>query len=501
MKKILSMSFLVLFFTVAFVSCEDGLSPNDEVSVNESPQESSADVPRVFLSQDEMILLEELSNKTPKISMEQAMDIANNFLGKGSVSSTLSKSGTSVPRCEVLTRSKNSLSKSGSLTENLDTMLYVFNYDEGYAVVSADVRVPEEILAYSDEGNLHLDTDNPGLQIFFDMAQEYVEYNIMKAELMRDSLNELLNDKIQDAIGDVLEPINGLSKAKREISRTEVYSNSKETHVKTYLVGPHIKTFWHQNYPYNEFVPTKGGKRCPAGCVAVAFAQLMAFWQAPLRRTDSYDFIWSSIVGPKAYSRAIADFIKDVGFNINTNYDTSGSYAYTEDGIKLLKKYGYTTGNIIPYDFFKLKQSLDLERPVIIDGRRKVDNKTDETQGHCWLVDGYAKVNFEYDKKIYYRVVFKDDETEAISEDIVIDPEHGTFIRFYQHFNLGWKNQGSARGYYLANVFDVTREYRLKTYDNNNLIMRRTDEHGEYNYKYNVRIAPNIYYDYDYDYR
>lgn len=496
------MSFLVLFFAVAFVACEDDLSPNDEVSVNESPQESSAkEVPRVLLSQDEMILLEELSNKTTKRSMEQAMEIASNFFGKSSDAPTLSKRGAEVPRCEVLTRSKQTISKSRKTTEDIDTLMYLFNYDEGYAVVSADVRVPEEILAYSDEGNLHLDSDNPGLQIFFDMAQEYVEYNILKAELMRDSLSELLNDKFQDAIGDVFEPIHGLSKAKREISRTEVYSNSKETHVKTYLVGPHIKTFWHQNYPYNEFVPTKGGKKCPAGCVAVAFAQLMAFWQAPLRRTDSYDFIWSSIVGPKAYSHAIADFIKDVGFNINTNYDTSGSSAYTEDGIKLLKKYGYTTGNIIPYDFFKLKQSLDLERPVIIDGRRKVDNKTDETKGHCWLVDGYAMVNFEYDKKIYYRVVFKDDETEAISEDIVIDPEHGTFIRFYQHFNLGWKNQGSARGYYLANVFDVTREYRLKTYDKNNLVIKLNYEYGENNYKYNVRIAPNIYYDYDYDYR
>ena len=495
------MSFLVLFFAVAFVSCEDDLSPNGEVSANESPQESSAEVPRVLLSQDEMILLEELSNKTPKRSMEQAMEIASNFFGKSSDAPTLSKRGAEVPRCEVLTRSKQTISKSRKSTEDIDTLMYLFNYDEGYAVVSADVRVPEEILAYSDEGNLHLDSDNPGLQIFFDMAQEYVEYNILKAELMRDSLSELLNDKFQDAIGDVFEPIHGLSKAKREISRTEVYSNSKETHVKTYLVGPHIKTYWHQNDPYNYFAPSKGGKKCPAGCVAVAYAQLMAYWQWPLRRTDSYDFIWSSIVGPRAYSIAIADLIKDVGLNINTQYDTSGSCAYTEDGIKLLKKYGYTTSNLISYDFFKLKQSLDLERPVIIDGRRKVDNKTDETKGHCWLVDGYAMVNFEYDKKIYYRVVFKDDETEAISEDIVIDPEHGTFIRFYQHFNLGWENQGSARGYYLANVFDVTREYRLQTYDNNKLIMRRTYEYEEKNYKYNVRIAPNIYYDYDYDYR
>ena len=322
MKKIVSIATLVLFFAATLVSCDDDLSPNSETEVTAAtgtPQEPSADVPRVLLTQDEMILLEELSNKTPKISMERAMDIACNFMGKSSDAPTLSKRGAEVPRCEVLTRSKQTISKSGTTTEDIDTLMYLFNYDEGYAVVSADVRVPERVLAYSEEGSVSVDTDNPGLQIFFDMAQEYVEYNIMKAELMRDSLNELLNDKIQDAIGDVLEPINGLSKAKREISRTEVYSNSKETHVKTYLVGPHIKTFWHQNYPYNEFVPTKGGKRCPAGCVAVAFAQLMAFWQAPLRRTDSYDFIWSSIVGPKAYSHAIADFIKDVGFNINTN--------------------------------------------------------------------------------------------------------------------------------------------------------------------------------------
>ena len=505
MKKIVSIATLVSFFAATLVSCDDDLSPNSETEVTAAtgtPQEQSADVPRVLLSQDEMILLEELSNKTPKISMEHAMDIASNFLGKSSDAPTLSKRGAEVPRCEVLTRSKQIISKSGTTTEDIDTLMYLFNYDEGYAVVSADIRVPERVLAYSEEGSVSANTDNPGLQLFFDMAQVYVEYNITKAESMRDSLNELLNDKFQDALGVTLEPTHSLSKAKREISRTEVYSNCKETHVKTYLVGPYITTFWHQNYPYNEFVPTKGGENCHAGCVAVAFAQLMAYWQWPLRRTDAHDFIWSSIVGPSANDRAVADLIKEVGFAIKTEYDTSCSYAYTEDGIKLLQKYGYTTCNPVPYDFFKLKRSLDNERPVIIDGRRQeINNGIVETKGHCWLVDGYARATFQYDKNYYYRVVFKDEETGVISEDIIIQPEHGTFIRYYQHFNLGWENQGSTRGYYMANVFDVTREYRLKTYDKNNLVMSRTYEYGNPNYKYNVRIVPDIYYDYDYDYR
>ena len=262
MKKILSLSFLVLFFVVTLVSCYNELLPNNEVAATESPQESAKEVPSVMLTQDEMILLAELSNGTPKISQEQAVDIANNFLNKGTLPSSLSKHGTIVPRCEVLTRTKRCLSKSYSTVEDADTMLYVFNYDNGYAVVSADVRVPERVLAFSDNGNLSLQTDNPGLSLFLDMAQDYVDVCIDDAEAKRDSVEISLTDKLLGAYGIDVDTVSRLSKAK--VLTQKILINTAcwdhPTLIRTEVVPALIETYWHQDSPYNDEAPVIGGK-------------------------------------------------------------------------------------------------------------------------------------------------------------------------------------------------------------------------------------------------
>lgn len=56
--------------------------------------------------------------------------------------------------------------------------------------------------------------------------------------------------------------------------------------------GPLLRTRWHQDEPYNLFAPeridcTYPGSycRCPIGCVATAFAQILAFWQGPVYGT------------------------------------------------------------------------------------------------------------------------------------------------------------------------------------------------------------------------
>ena len=91
------------------MSCDNELSPDIETIEAGKPQEPQKEVPSVTLTQDEMILLEELSNKTPKRSVEQAVEIANDFFGKGAASNSLSKRGASMPKCEVLTRTRQSI--------------------------------------------------------------------------------------------------------------------------------------------------------------------------------------------------------------------------------------------------------------------------------------------------------------------------------------------------------------------------------------------------------
>lgn len=67
----------------------------------------------------------------------------------------------------------NTITRSGTS----DTLLYIFNYEgeEGYAVVSANKNT-DGLLAVTESGSYDpsIGTDNPGLAMFMDMAEDYV---------------------------------------------------------------------------------------------------------------------------------------------------------------------------------------------------------------------------------------------------------------------------------------------------------------------------------------
>lgn len=139
MKRFFYLMVLLLLFSAGLQSCGDDFAPIENSETLTAATDTSTAKPRVVLTREERVLLDEWANKTPKLSKEQAAEIADNFFGNESSVSTLSKFGSFAPQCEVLVRSKHKLSKSNDGHELLDTMLYVFNYDDGYAVVSAEL--------------------------------------------------------------------------------------------------------------------------------------------------------------------------------------------------------------------------------------------------------------------------------------------------------------------------------------------------------------------------
>lgn len=500
MKRILSIAFLVLFSTAMLVSCDDDLSSNNEVAATESPQELTREVPSVTLTQDEMILLEELSNGTPKISQEQAMNIASNFLNKGATPTSLSKHGTSVPRCEVFTRTKQRISKSGSAAEVVDTLLYVFNYDEGYAVISADVRVPEQVLAYSEEGSISLVADNPYIEMFKDMAADYIDNHITRSEQMRDSLENVLSEKIAATLGVAVDETPTLSKTVRVVDRFLLTNGCWDytTYKSTEVTGPFINTYWKQGTPYNGDAPYKGGKQCWAGCTSIAISQLMAYYECPKKYDNGGKIDWSSIT--KDYysynyndKRNVAEFVHKVGVAINTKYDTSGSGAWLEDGVAFLKKHGYHTNGVTSYSADEIRKSIDLKRPVAIVGYNiAATKKSGAKVGHTWLIDGYAKYNYDYNSRRTYVVITEDDVTGRRNGELEVHSSEGTSCRYYHHFNLGGgtNTSSTARGYFLENTFNIKNEYRL---DSGKGVLSVSNSYKPYDYKYSLIIATNIY--------
>ncbi|MBQ2607591.1 MAG: C10 family peptidase, partial [Paludibacteraceae bacterium] len=56
------------------------------------------------------------------------------------------------------------------------------------------------------------------------------------------------------------------------------------------VVGPLIKTTWDQDAPYNNLCPGTGSNKAYTGCVATAMAQVMNYWQWPVKGTGSHSY-------------------------------------------------------------------------------------------------------------------------------------------------------------------------------------------------------------------
>lgn len=57
--------------------------------------------------------------------------------------------------------------------------------------------------------------------------------------------------------------------------------------------GPLITTVWDQGEPYNDWCPMGDGGQCVVGCVATAFAQIMAYHQWPPAGEGEYSYDWN----------------------------------------------------------------------------------------------------------------------------------------------------------------------------------------------------------------
>lgn len=477
--------FVTLVTSLTFLlinSCTD-----DYVSYLDVNEEQNTPDTIVVLSQEEQMLFTELINKTPKISQKNAIEIANEFFYTKN-SSTLSKKAMCTPQCEVVTRQSPQKSKSAKKSDVEDTLLFVFNFDEGYAIIPADVRVPEQVLAFSENGELHLDTDNPGVQLFINMAQDYVDLCITKAEANRDSIENTLTQKLIAA--NIIESDstkNTLSKNLKADSRF-VSSYSTTTYLETDVVKPLIKTHWKQGDPFNKYTPIVDGIHCPAGCVAIAFSQLMAYYQYPTSINGKYlnwTLLLSDNYDKENFKNSVSEYVHTVGTMLKTRYTTTGSYANTSDGITLLKQFGYSTNPLSTFSFINIKKSIDNNRPVIMVGY------TSEKEGHAWLADGYAQKKFKVTQVSEYEVGNYNDRNSIYKPKLETITSTYYSTTNYIHYNWGWGNEHTNYGYYSENVFNNNNSFELNSKDE--LVNSRYTYSPQYDFKYSVQNAVNIY--------
>ncbi len=431
----------LLYATTAallFAACSEPLQ--EAVEINNEAQ--STDAKTIELSPEEMSLIERIANKSPKVSPETAQETALHLLGMQNQPASISKKMKTAVFCNKKSI-YNKLSKSYKLED--DTAFYVFNTtdNQGFAIVAADLRVPNQIIAYSDNGSFDTETDNPGLALFLDLAKGYVADCIATADAQEDSLTESICNKL--GIDSQIKTQNSLSKVK-ELQRIKCTTMGEPTVtvVDKDNIKPLLKTEWSQDDPYN----LKCGGN--AGCVPIAVSQIMAYWRYP-DVLNGYRLDWNFILNGDTASYYYKEQVSSLIQIIREGGKTDGGSTKQTKALKYMRNIRLTTQNqYYDYDHFKVIDAVKKNKPVYMIG-----SKSKNTAGHAWIVDGYLNRHITTDQTFKYCIVEELDNGTITYryEDI---PSTTTVSYMLFHINWGWG--GSANGYYNVGIFDTNRQ-------------------------------------------
>lgn len=307
--------------------------------------------------------------------------------------------------------------------ENADTLLYIINFGtgDGWKILSADNRTPA-IIAEGESGSFSLDTDNKAVGLWLNCIAN--DMSIIR-QSNDDSLNftedEIAANKSfwrpggqrSQPLGPDLGGYWAESVTSEEIVVEEVN---------------HMTPHWDQMEPYNRYCPLKSNSqtdRAPAGCVAVAGAEMLYFlhnhFGVPATMVsegfcygDVNNFareftslntsIWeamdtnyvSNLISP--YAEAL--MIGYVGSLSYMNYHNNYSWTYPARlRTNVFESMGITCshGN---YDAATVKNNLNNGLPVIVTASDWLIPLDFEI--HCFLIDGYKKTYTKYRHHHYF---------------------------------------------------------------------------------------------------
>ena len=406
---------------------------------------------------DNYAIQTELTKRSYSEALNAAYNVINYIDDKG-----VMRSNGENKKLDLENGVKYIVSPSSSITKTstnqLDTLMYVFNYenDEGFVIISASKMTPP-ILAFTDKGYY-----DPS-EIQDNIGFEFVMYNTRKY--------------VSDSF------------------RTPVRSHGPFTPIEfepiyTILssVGNFINVQWGQT--------GVEGKFCPngiSGCANTASAMLMSYYEYPQAiklQHDSYvnpnyslnwtkmkyhkrDHQYGNIFEPYISSEdslqshdMISHLCRQLGVLAGSTYYNTSTGTNTNGILSSLSSMGYnTSGSTINYTQNGLVAILNTQHPVYMTGY--FYDTDGYPQGHAWLVDGYRYYSI-YDPAI---MVIGDDGSITYGD---------TYYRYYNHINWGW--DGRNNGFFIANSFSTSGGW----YDTGYSIS------GNYNFNINLCMH-NIY--------
>lgn len=332
-----------------------------------------------------------------KISKEEAIETLNSILNIA-YPPTRGEAKKGIGNVEFLTNRNPSLTRSGN---SLDTIMYAINFtnESGYALMSTDRR-SAPLYALVDNGSFSKEerTENPGFDLFMEMAESYFYATI---------------------------------------EESSVNTRSAYDWVLANRIDPKIPYRWNQGHPFNLFCPSLGnGSLSAVGCTAVATGMILAMHQKP-NNINGYNLNWNKITQMKtAYDlnndsegcAQVARFLYELGGKMNMSYGQE-SGAWPNDALNYMRNeinmYAPQMSTYDAHANYSIYSTLhfDAKGLIMMSGYRQDGNTR---KGHTWILDGQ---------------IFMKDRNNPSDKQLDL-------------YHCAWGWGGSGDGYYLRYIFD-----------------------------------------------
>ena len=286
------------------------------------------------------------------------------------------------------------------MTESGAPAVYVFNFDGGFVLVSAD-DVARPILAFSDEESVDPSLMPDGFAYYLRFYARQIGY----------------------AQANNFEPEMEVTAEWMHVAKDGFENDNRSTRGD---VAPLLTTNWNQDYPYNYYCPTGGGGpggRAYAGCVATAMSMVMKYWNWPIQGNGEHSYTpqgypmqtvnfgattydWANM--PNSISsgsqqvqiQAVATLMYHCGVSVDMMYGGGSSGAYSQDVPPAIANYFRYTDQAIRKDR-DLYTKFDWEEMLIAsleEGFPLYYSGSDTDGGHAFACCGYR----ESDRKFYF---------------------------------------------------------------------------------------------------
>jgi hypothetical protein len=293
----------------------------------------------------------------------------------------------------------NQLFKNGGLGDNLiEQALYLVNFEEGgYAILAADTRLCEQILAISDGGsislndflstsvkNVNIDELPEGFQFQdSETGEYYIGSNTAFDALI---IKDYVNFKMENCT---------ISSGEPPYPGRDFYFNYT-LWVDHYVIPGMIQTTsWHQGAPFNQFFPLKGSPSKPAsvGCVALAVGQIIAHHGQVAPSSWGMSSTWSQIRGyrgfahhPSTLSTDVGSFLLQISNGMNSVMTSGGTYALSSSAWSYLVSYGGIHNASLRLGWNNTNENRIVN--MIKAGKPVFISAASGTEGHAWIIDG-----------------------------------------------------------------------------------------------------------------